>query len=234
MKTISNTKTKGFTLVEILIVVIVIAIIAAIGIVSYNGLTERSKRAQALAQLDTLRNAIMVAQNETGLSLRRIAKTPTPVWTGFNNEQYGGTADGIDHPCPGNMQHIFVTDTTNGCVVSTSRMLDRLQQVSGTDLSDLKKGDPWGRPYVIDDEEYGSPVELCTSADRVISAGPDGIRDDYTDATEFMKFKTPPAGFDGLVITIPPAQLPHNVDCDNLDPATKTKSLEVLYPDSSY
>lgn len=48
MKLKNNTQ-KGFTIVELLIVVVVIAILAAITIVSYNGITARSNAAAGLA-----------------------------------------------------------------------------------------------------------------------------------------------------------------------------------------
>ena len=42
------TKTSGFTIVELLIVVVVISILAAITVVSYNGIQNRAKDAAAL------------------------------------------------------------------------------------------------------------------------------------------------------------------------------------------
>lgn len=48
--TLKQTKAKGFTIVELLIVVVIIAILAAITIVAYNGIQNRAK-ASAGAQL---------------------------------------------------------------------------------------------------------------------------------------------------------------------------------------
>lgn len=45
--TLKQTKQKGFTIVELLIVVVVIAILAAITIVAYNGIQNRAKASSA-------------------------------------------------------------------------------------------------------------------------------------------------------------------------------------------
>jgi prepilin-type N-terminal cleavage/methylation domain-containing protein len=45
-------KRQGFTIVELLIVIVVIAILAAITIVAYNGIQNRSKSTQFLAAID--------------------------------------------------------------------------------------------------------------------------------------------------------------------------------------
>jgi prepilin-type N-terminal cleavage/methylation domain-containing protein len=49
----SYEKQKGFTIVELLIVIVVIAILATITIVSYNGIQQRAKESQFLAMFDT-------------------------------------------------------------------------------------------------------------------------------------------------------------------------------------
>ena len=47
--TLTQTKTRGFTIVELLIVVVVIAILAAITIVAYNGIQNRANTSSAAA-----------------------------------------------------------------------------------------------------------------------------------------------------------------------------------------
>ena len=49
-----KTKQKGFTLVELLIVIVVIAILAAISIVAYNGIQNRAKTTSAAASAATV------------------------------------------------------------------------------------------------------------------------------------------------------------------------------------
>lgn len=59
---INTRKQTGFTIVELLIVIVVIAILAAITVVAFNGIQERSKVSRANADLKTLVQAIQVAR----------------------------------------------------------------------------------------------------------------------------------------------------------------------------
>jgi len=57
---------KGFTLVELIIVVIIIGILASIGLTQYNKVVEKSRAAEARMVLGTLRSAEVANNNEVG------------------------------------------------------------------------------------------------------------------------------------------------------------------------
>ena len=63
---ISSNKTKGFTLVELLIVIVVIAILAAISIAAYNGVSNRARDGERLASARDIINAAAVYNSEKG------------------------------------------------------------------------------------------------------------------------------------------------------------------------
>lgn len=184
MKSVSRVLNRGFTIVELLVVIVVIAILVAITIVAYNNFTYRAQRSAALAELNQLKKTILMAQTQSGKSLREIAATEPAVWGGTSNATYGGASDGIDHPCPPDMTDVKAADTSNECAIVYSRMIDRLASLVGATLTSLKDGDPWGWPYVIDDEEDGSQIENCQSLDRIMSADRDGWRADWGRETE--------------------------------------------------
>jgi prepilin-type N-terminal cleavage/methylation domain-containing protein len=52
--TLKQTKQRGFTIVELLIVVVIIAILAAITIVAYNGIQNRAKASSAQSLANTI------------------------------------------------------------------------------------------------------------------------------------------------------------------------------------
>ena len=57
---------KGFTLVELIIVVIIVGILASIGLTQYNKVVEKSRAAEARMVLGTLRSAEFAEMSENG------------------------------------------------------------------------------------------------------------------------------------------------------------------------
>lgn len=64
---LKNTVTnRGFTIVELLIVIVIIAILAAITMVSYNGITNRAKESQMKADYRNIEQAMMMYISDKG------------------------------------------------------------------------------------------------------------------------------------------------------------------------
>lgn len=61
-------KQKGFTIVELLIVIVVIAILATITTVAYNGIRQRAAVARQTAAMDRIGKAIQLWSAEKGMS----------------------------------------------------------------------------------------------------------------------------------------------------------------------
>ncbi len=76
-------KTAGFTLVELLIVIVVIAILATISIVTYNGIQERAKDTERKSDIASIGKAMQLWTISTGKPFEQLT-------TGFG----GGNAAG--------------------------------------------------------------------------------------------------------------------------------------------
>ena len=59
-------KNRGFTIVELLIVIVVIAILASISVVAYNGIQQRSKNSQVTHALQTWTKALKLYKAQNG------------------------------------------------------------------------------------------------------------------------------------------------------------------------
>lgn len=59
-------KTRGFTIVELLVVIVVIAILAAVSVVAYTGIQERARFSVMQSDLRTINNAIQLYYADNG------------------------------------------------------------------------------------------------------------------------------------------------------------------------
>ena len=58
--------TQGFTLIELLIVVTIIGVLAAVGLVSYRGISANARDNKRRADMSTVRQALVLMRSDTG------------------------------------------------------------------------------------------------------------------------------------------------------------------------
>jgi prepilin-type N-terminal cleavage/methylation domain-containing protein len=136
-----QTARKGFTIVELLIVIVVIGILAAITIVSFNGVTTKANNTKIASDLNQFKKAIIVARDAKSLTF--IGITSGITYSGYSYSSCASKPAGTD----------FATlDKTNDpCWTRYAEILKRITDASGINVTNLV--DPWGRPYFIDENE---------------------------------------------------------------------------------
>jgi general secretion pathway protein G len=87
--TLRNIK-KGFTLVELLIVIIIIAVLAAIAIPKFSNSSMRSKESSLRANLKLVRNAIDLFRADTGAFPATMAGLTATTTSGLNPSSAAG------------------------------------------------------------------------------------------------------------------------------------------------
>lgn len=93
--TLKQTKQRGFTIVELLIVVVIIAILAAITIVAYNGIQNRAKTSSAAATAANIqKKAEAYAIDNTTVPGKYPATLATLTGAGANGTTYSLPATG--------------------------------------------------------------------------------------------------------------------------------------------
>lgn len=132
---------SGFTIVELLIVIVVIGILAVIALASYSGMQDRARESKRNSDVATYYKAILVARNNTGMVLKDITVGSWSVGYCTNATYNPGNITPKDLP------------KTHPCWVNYYNNLDRISAASGMDLSSLKSGDSYGNPYSLDENE---------------------------------------------------------------------------------
>lgn len=137
-----NTEKNGFTIVELLVVIVIIAILASVTIVSYLNIQQRSRDTKIKSDLSSLNQAIIMARINTGKVLYEITGTASTDGNCLNS------SDGAD------------LKTDSECIADYINAVDKISIASGVDVSHLL--DPWGRPYAINENEsFGEGTPFC-------------------------------------------------------------------------
>ena len=133
---------KGFTIVELLIVIVVIGILAAITIVAYNGVQTRALTAKRQSDVNGYAKVIFGARASTGKTLGGITGT---YWSaGACLYTPGANTANIE---PKNLPK------SNACWLQYYDNLSKIGIAAGVNLDSLKAGDGKGNPYVLDENE---------------------------------------------------------------------------------
>jgi prepilin-type N-terminal cleavage/methylation domain-containing protein len=134
-------KGSGFTIVELLIVIVVIGILASISLVAYNGVQTKAKNSRRDSDIALLERAILNARTNTGNHLVGITGYGM---TSYNCQRIEGNP-GLVEPRTLPQNHACWNDWRSN--------LNKIGAAAGLNLTSLHAGDPNGNPYYLNENE---------------------------------------------------------------------------------
>lgn len=151
---------SGFTLMEVLTVMVILGILVAIAVPVLHETRERARRTRAAAEIRVLAGQLR-AVLDTANSPTTIGLTGN-VWTSGPCVSPGGRV-------------LYELPETDSCWVTYRQTLEVLRVKGAVDIAGFTQGDPWGSPFLIDENEGERHSGLCYRRDSVHSAGRNGI-----------------------------------------------------------
>ena len=123
-------KQTGFTIVELLIVIVIIGILAAITVVAYSNIQQRANNSKIASDLAQIQKAIITARSNKESPLFAIYPNGAPEGSCI------AKASGTD---------LAALPKTDTCWTGYLNFLTAVSDASYVNLYII--GDPWGRPY---------------------------------------------------------------------------------------
>ena len=146
---------SGFTIVELLIVVVIIAILAAVTAVAYNGIMARAQESKMRSDINQIQKAVMIARINSGKTLQGVTGVYASV------QACGDKTNGTD---------LAALPQSDSCWVNYNAMMDKISIASGTNIRAMR--DAWGRPYLVYEAEGGTPSQPCRTDEIGVFAYP--------------------------------------------------------------
>lgn len=93
-------KNRGFTLVELLVVITILAIISVVAYTSFGGATDKAKNSTKLQQLASIEGALNLFYQQKSHYPMPAAKTATELW-GYDNAANAGLTNALTYTMNG-------------------------------------------------------------------------------------------------------------------------------------
>lgn len=122
---LSSSSRRGFTIVELLIVIVVIAILAAITIVSYNGITLRAKNSARIAGVQAIQRSVSLYESQYGSAALRSLLVP-----GVSQQCIGSDYQDVSPTPDVTCRYTKATNGTESSAVTNQPLYDALQSVA--------------------------------------------------------------------------------------------------------
>ncbi|MFZ2835698.1 Type II secretion system protein G precursor [compost metagenome] len=132
---------SGFTIVELLIVIVIIGILAAITVVAYNGIQDRAKNSKRDSDVTLYTKAIFAARVNDGKLLKDITGS---TWSAGSCAVSSGNTGNVE---PKDLAKTHI------CWTRYYDNLTRIGTAASMNLDGLRAGDARGNPYILDEND---------------------------------------------------------------------------------